>query len=99
MVHYVHVSSGVSARVGANILRGQLHRFSRIIMRRDNFNQESVNCVRALLERGYHQRVIFKVLRRFLYDNFYLYGDSRRSALWEAVSEVFAAGLGAENAP
>jgi hypothetical protein len=99
MVHYVHVSSRVSARVGPNILRGQLHRFSRIIMRRDNFVQESVNCVRALLERGYHQRVIFKVLRHFLYDNFYLYGDSRRSALWEAVSEVFAAGQGAENAP
>jgi hypothetical protein len=64
-----------------------------------NFIQESINCVMALLERGYHQRMVFKVLRRFLYDHFYLYGDSRRSALWDAVSAGCSAGLGAENAP
>jgi hypothetical protein len=99
MVHYMHVSSGVSARVGPNILRGQLQRFSRIIMRRENFIQDSINCVMTLLERGYHQRVVFKVLRRFVYDNFHLYGDSNRSALWEEVSAGCAAGLGAEIAP
>jgi hypothetical protein len=99
MVPYVHVSSAVSARVGPNILRGQLHRFSRIIMRRSNFIQESANCVMALLERGYHHRVVFRVLRRFLHDHYYLYGDSSRSALWNAVSTRCSAGMGAEMHP
>jgi hypothetical protein len=78
-------------------------------MRRKNFIQESIlesilsrnalNCITALLERGYHHRVVFKVARRFLRENFHLYGDINRSALWDAVSVVFSAGMGAENAP
>jgi len=82
IVHYIHVSSGVSARVGPNILRGQLHRLTKIIMSRANFVLESRNCANALLDRGYHRGTILKVLRRFLYDNHHIYGDVNRHALW-----------------
>jgi hypothetical protein len=95
IVHYVHVSSGVSARVGPYILRGQLHRLSQIIMCRDNFVVESRHVVAALLERGYHTRTVFKVLRRFLVDNYYIYGDNNRRALWKDVCD----GLGTANVP
>jgi hypothetical protein len=65
-------------------------------MCRDNFVVESRNVASALLERGYHSYTVLKVLRRFLVDNFYIYGDTRRFELWKSVH----AGLpGAENVP
>lgn len=66
IVQYIHVSSAVSASVGPNVLWGQLHRFSRIILDRSNFVQEAAHCMRTLMSRGFHQRSLDKVLRRFL---------------------------------
>lgn len=53
IAQYLHVSSALSARTGPNVLLGQLHRFSRIIMDRTNFVEESARAVHGLLRRGF----------------------------------------------
>jgi hypothetical protein len=84
-VQYIHVSSAVSARVGPNVLLGQLHRFSKIIMLRDNFVQETVLCVRQLRTRGFLLTTLLRVVRRFLQRHWFLYADSQSDALYKAI--------------
>jgi hypothetical protein len=79
------VSSAVSARVGPNVLLGQLHRFSKIIMARDNFVQETVLCVRQLRTRGFLLTTLLRVVRRFLQRHWFLYADSHSDALYKAI--------------
>ena len=82
---YVHVTSAVSARVGPNVLHGQLFRFSTIILDRSNFVEEAARCIVNLEKRGHVRSSLFKVLRRFLSRHFDTYGDISMDPLWNDV--------------
>jgi len=85
IAQYLHVSSALSSRTGPNVLLGQLHRFTSIIMDRDNFLTETARAVRGLLDRGFHHAPLFKVLKRFLHVRFYWYGDNHGEPVFRDV--------------
>ncbi len=85
VVRYIHVASAVSARVGPNVLHGQLFRFSTIILDRSNFVEEAARCIVNLEARGHVRKSLFKVLRRFLSRHFDTYGDVSMEPLWRDV--------------
>jgi hypothetical protein len=59
IVQYAHVSSTLSVHCGYNILTGQLHRFSQLIMCRGNFIVEVAKLVNRMYNRGYHLPILY----------------------------------------
>lgn len=58
IVRFIHVASAVSALVGPNVLLGQLHRFSRVILDRGNLMMEVAECMKCMMARGVHKRIL-----------------------------------------
>jgi hypothetical protein len=89
VVSYMHVSSAVHARIGGNILYGQLHRFTSIILDRTNFVLEVARCVRSMHDRGFKLDKLLWIVKRFLRRKWYQYHDQNyRSLYGDIVSDT-----------
>lgn len=94
VVQYSHAASAVTAGSGRNVLMGQLHRFTGVIMDRANFVIETARCFRDLVAGGHARRALERVLHRFCASRFFLYGDTHvtrlRGDVLRAVDAVLA---------
>jgi hypothetical protein len=89
IVQYAHVSSTLSVHCGYNILTGQLHRFSQLIMCRGNFIVEVAKLINRMHHRGYHLPILWRKLKYNLKVLPLPYGDSTFHPLFTDISACY----------
>ena len=84
-VQYSHATTCLSKECLYNILTGQLHRFSRLIMDQSNFTTEVSLLLVKLHRQGFKQQPLLARFKRFVKNRPYLFGGVGWPALYEGV--------------
>ena len=74
VIRYPDVNSLLADKAKANILTGQMHRFSRICTRSQDFAYQSALCMHRMLTKGYSPKWMWARARRFMAEHRHLYG-------------------------